>query len=298
MSYQHLTQQFNRNHLHLFRAVAEAGSFSRAAEHLLISQPAVSQQVAELEKHVGIPLLDRLPRGVQVTPAGAELLAYAQRIAALETAAFKAMQDASALKRGRLAVGASTTIGVYLLPKLLAQFRSRHPNITPYVQIDNTTIIQQSLLDGSLHLALTEGFAEHELLQARTFYNDELAPIVPMEHSFARRESITLAEMAKQPLILRERGSGTRAVVERAAAKRNITLTPLLEISQTQAIKNLVAAGVGCAIVSKLALSNEPPRRLALLKFSDANLQRPLHLLTVNNRTPGQPAEAFIKMLH
>ncbi len=183
------------------------------------------------------------------------------------------------------------------MPKLLAQFRSRHPNITPYAQIDNTTVIQQALLDGSLHLALTEGFAEHELLHAHPFYNDELVPIVPMEHPLARRESITLAQMARQPLILRERGSGTRAVVERAAAKHNITLTPLLEISQTQAIKNLVAAGIGCAIVSKLALSDEPPRRLALLKFSDAKLDRPLHLLTVKNRTPGKPAEAFIKML-
>ena len=147
----------NRNHLALFRAVAEAGGFSRAAEVVHVSQPAISMQVGELENALGTPLFDRLPRGVRLTDAGTVLFGYAQRIAALEGEAERAMRELRGLERGRLAVGASKTIGGYLLPAVLGEFRRRHPGVELQLVIDNTDAIKTRLVGGTIDLGLTEG---------------------------------------------------------------------------------------------------------------------------------------------
>src|ERR1700687_677641 len=130
-------QNMNLNHLFLFRAVAEAGGFSRAAERIHVSQPAISMQVGELEAQLGLTLFHRLGRGVKLTAAGELLRAYAQRLGALAVEAERAMAEVRGLCRGRLAIGASTTIGVYLLPNLLGEYRRRYPDIDLQLAIAN-----------------------------------------------------------------------------------------------------------------------------------------------------------------
>src|SRR6516164_9032898 len=147
----------NLNHLFLFRAVAEAGSFSRAAESVYVSQPAISMQVAELEAQLDLILLHRLPRGVKLTAAGQLLFGYAQRLGALADEARRAMAEVKGLRRGRLSIGASTTIGVYLLPDLLGEYRRLHPDIDLQFFIGHTEKIVIRLLDGTLDAGLTEG---------------------------------------------------------------------------------------------------------------------------------------------
>ena len=150
----------NRNHLALFQIVAQAGSISGGAAAARVSQPAVSKQIAELEDALGVRLLDRLPRGCRLTEAGKILADYAHRWRLLEEDAARAVEEYRGLKRGRLAVGASLTIGGYLLPGVLAEFHRRFPEVEMQVEIANTQQIQKALLDGAVELGLTEGLVE------------------------------------------------------------------------------------------------------------------------------------------
>lgn len=288
----------NLYHLEIFRAVAEEGSVSGGAERLSISQPAVSKQVRELERGLGVTLFDRLPRGVRLTEAGELLLGYARRLFAVEAAAERALAEWRGLERGRLAIGASTTIGVYLLPEPLAAFHRRYPGVEVRLEIGNTRAIQDMLLSGEVDIALTEGFAEADGLVVEAFQQDELVAVAPPGHPLLSRPGLTIEELCEEPLVMREAGSGTRAVLERALAARGLSARPAMSLGSTEAIKRAVAAGAGVAIVSRLAVAAETAdNRLCVLALSDFAITRPLHLLTAALRRPGAAAQAFLKML-
>ena len=288
----------NRNHLALFHAVAEEGSFSRGAERLYISQPAVSKQIAEFEAALKTRLFDRLPQGVRLTAAGEVLAGYARRMAALEDEAARALAELQGLKRGRLVVGASMTIGVYLLPEVFGEFRRRYPGVELHLEIANTEAIQRQLVEGALDIGLTEGLAESPQLEAQVFLEDELVAIAPPDHPILREGPVTAARLCREPLVLREPGSGTRAVVERALAARGLSPRPVMSLGSTEAIKRAVAAGVGLAIVSRLTLSLElEVGRLAVAPLSDLILRRPLHCLRERGRTESRAVAAFRALL-
>lgn len=288
----------NYNHLMIFLAVAEEGSVSRGAGRLCISQPAVSKQLAVLEASLRARLFDRLPKGVRLTDAGELLLGYARRLSALEREAEQAMGELQGLARGTLTVGASLTVGAYLMPELLAEYSRRHPHIALTLEIANTEVIQRMLLDGRLDLALTEGFADDPDLDAAVFAHDELAAIAPSGHPLLAEAPIPAARLLGEPLILREPGSGTRAVLERALAERGLSVRPLMSLGSTEAIKRAVAAGAGLAVVSRLALGLElETGRLALLPLSDLALRRPLHRLARRGAYESRAAKAFLKLL-
>ena len=297
----------NRNHLALFRAVAEAGGFSRAAETVRVSQPAISMQVAALEELLGSSLFDRLPRGVRLTEAGKILLGYAQRIASLEGEAERAMRELRGLERGRLAVGASRTIGGYLLPIVLGQFRSHHPAVELQLIIDNTEAIKTRLVDGTIDLGLTEGtLPQDQELSTRVFHHDELIVIAPADHPFTRNvsgkrrlRSITGRELCAQPLILREPGSGTREVLMRALANVNTTPSEIvLTLTDTEAIKRAVIAGLGLAVISRLCVTLELAAGvLAEVPVRGLELRRSWYELTLRGRQPSPSARAFTTLL-
>lgn len=288
----------NYNHLMIFLAVAEEGSVSRGADRLCISQPAVSKQLAVLEASLRTKLFDRLPKGVRLTDAGELLLGYARRLSALEREAEQAMGELQGMARGTLTVGASLTVGAYLMPELLADYSRRHPHIALTLEIANTEVIQRMLLEGRLDLALTEGFADDPDLAAAVFAHDELVAIAPPGHPLLAEAPITAARLLGEPLILRESGSGTRAVLERALAERGLAARPLMSLGSTEAIKRAVAAGAGLAVVSRLALGLElETGRLALLPLSDLVLRRPLHRLTRRGAYESRAARAFRELL-
>jgi DNA-binding transcriptional LysR family regulator len=288
----------NRNHLAIFRAVAEAGSISRGAEALLISQPAVSSQVAELETALGAKLFDRLPRGVRLTQAGETLFGYARRIALIEDEAARAMTDLRGLKRGRLAVGASRTIGAYLLPQLLGKFRRQHPDIELAVSIGNTREIHQQVMEHALELGLTEGVVDDPLLDARAFGSDELVTILPPQHPLTRSRKVTAAMVCREPLIFREVGSGTREVVERALARKGLAPTPAFSLGSPEAIKRAVAAGLGVAIMSRLAVADElRAGRLVTVTLADLKINRPLFVVRMKNMQPSSAGVGFEKLV-
>ena len=288
----------NYNHLMLFLAVAEEGSVSRGAERLCISQPAVSRQLGLLEASLKTALFERLPRGVRLTEAGVLLRGYARRMAALEREAAGAMAGLHGLAQGTLTLGASLTIGAYLLPELLAEYGRRHPGIALILEIANTEAVQAGLREGHVDIALTEGFAEDPDLSAAVFAEDTLVAIAPPGHPLLAEAPITVERLCRAPLILREPGSGTRAVFERALAERGLAAVPLMSLGSTEAVKRAVAAGAGLAVVSRLALSLElETGRLALLPLSDLSLRRPLHRLTRRGATESRAAQAFQALL-
>lgn len=288
----------NLNHLAVFHAVAQEGSVSRGAERLCVSQPAVSKQVRELEAALGVTLLDRLPRGVRLTAAGAVLAGYARRLFGVEAEAERAIVELKGLSQGRLTIGASLTIGVYLLPEILGAYQTRHPGIELSLEIANTHVIQQKLLENALDVALTEGFVKDSALEADVFRHDALVAIVPPDHPLLSEANVTAARFCAEPFLMREPGSGTREVIERALAEKGIAVRPQMSLGSTEAIKRAVAAGLGVAIVSGLALWTETDAGLlSVLPLSDLSITRPLHIVRLRGKSDSASVQAFRSLL-
>ena len=284
----------NLNHLAIFHAVAETRGISLGAERLHISQPAVSKQIQELERNLGTKLFDRIPRGVRLTESGELLAGYARRLFALEAEAETALGELRGLERGRLAVGASLTIGGYLLPNVLARFHQRYPGIELSVEIANTEEVHMRLLDGAVDIGLTEGFLEHPELEASVFQEDEIVVIVPPGHKLLSEANVTPQRLCMEPLLMREEGSGTRAVVERAFADKGLFPRPVMSLGSIEAIKRAVAAGIGIAMVSGLTTAlEEEAGKLVILRVKEFVVRRPLHLLRLSNRHMSSATLAF-----
>ncbi len=288
----------NRNHLALFHSVARAGSISGGAASARVSQPAVSKQIAELEGALGVKLLERLPRGCRLTAAGEILADYARRLQALEEEAAQALEELRGLKRGRLRLGASLTIGGYLLPRVLVEFHRLHPQIELQVHTANTRQIQAALLDGSIELGLTEGPLDAAELELTVFGEDELVAVAPAGHPLLARGGVTAREFCREPLIVREQGSGTRAVLEQSLARKKIALAPFLTLSSPEAIKNAVVSGMGVAIVPRLIVGLElQSGTLGVVPLKDLTIRRSLHRQQLRGRSLSPAAVRFLELL-
>ncbi|MGA2583160.1 MAG: LysR family transcriptional regulator [Tepidisphaeraceae bacterium] len=288
----------NLNHLAVFHAVAEEKSVTGAARRLLVSQPAISKQLRQFEKYIGIKLFERRSRGVRPTEAGTLLASYAMRVFALAEEAECAVGELRGLKRGRLRVGASTTVGVYLLPDVFVRFRAAYPGIQLQLDIAPSDTLAKRLRDGSLDIALTEGEIGDETLESTIIMHDKLVAIAPHNHPLARRRSVTAVTLCRQPFVVRETGSGTQSLVERTLAQRGITLNPAMSLGSTEAIKRAVASGVGVAIISGLAVALETQaKKLVVLRLSDLAISRPLHYVSARNSYLSHSILAFRKMV-
>lgn len=292
----------NLNHLRIFRAVAEQGSITGAAAALRISQPAVSRQLAEFESALGARLVDRLPRGIRVTAAGEVLAERARRIFAEEEAAERDIGELLGLLQGQLAVGASTTIGGYLVPQVFGDFADLHPGVGLHLEIGNTRVIQADVLRGGIDLGLTEGFADAEALDVQVFTHDEMVLIAAPDTTagpLAGSGSIQANDLPALPFISREGGSGTRDVIEAAFRERKIEVRPIMSLGSTEAIKNAVARGLGVALVSRLAVALECELgRLREVEITDLTIRRALHCLTLRGKQPSPAATQFLELLH
>ncbi|OJV95366.1 MAG: hypothetical protein BGO39_25365 [Chloroflexi bacterium 54-19] len=293
----------NTNHLYLFYRVAEQQHFTRAAEELFISQPAVSKQVKELEKELGVTLFEaNTRRKVQLTEVGQILYDYATQIFGQVEEVEQVINEIKGLRRGRLAIGATTTIGIYLLPALLAQFKTSYPLIDLFLDIENNEQIQQKVLSHQLELGLVEGFVEHKELVAVDWKPDELVPIAAPHHNLtmqSQREPLTLAQVLAYPLILREKGSGTRDVLEKALANRPEKWQMHMELGSTEAIKRAVSAGLGISFVSNSTIElEELTGRLVGLPISDFKLKRILCLIHRPNHHFSPAAQALLDLMN
>lgn len=241
----------------VFRAVAEELNFRKAAEHLYLTQPAVSLQIKALEEEMGVQLFDRSGNSITLTPAGRVLLRYACQSGELLLTAEQEIAALHGVHAGNLALGASTTIAQYVLPGLLSGFRRLHPRVHPTLVSGNTEKIVEAVEKHAVALGLIEGPAQNRHVKTEPFLQDELVPIAAASHPWAGRNPITCAELGAAPLLMRERGSGSRRVVEMALERQGLKRSALriaMELDSTETIKSAVEAGLGIGFVSRCAL--------------------------------------------
>jgi DNA-binding transcriptional LysR family regulator len=275
--------------LRVFRSVARHLNFRIAAEELLLTQSAVTQQIKALESELDVPLFDRGGGRVSLTPAGASLLPFAERLAALAEEAREAVAAAAGDHAGRLALGASQTIGQYLLPKLIAGFLQENPNVQISVMGGNTQTILEALVEHRVQLCLIEGPAMRRDVQVEPFMEDHMVCVVPSGHEWAD-EQIDLQQLAQASMVTRELGSGSRRIVEQALQQAGVEVKKLriaMTFDSTEGLLSAVEAGLGIAFVSRWAVRNQLAMgTLKVARVRDLNLSRMFSLATVAGPEP------------
>jgi DNA-binding transcriptional LysR family regulator len=244
--------------LKVFRVVASHLNFSRAAEELLLTQPAVTQQIKALEEEYGVPLFDRSGGKITLTPSGKALLPFANRLKEISEEAYAAVARASGKLAGQLAIGASQTIGQYLLPIFIAGFLRENPRVSISTISGNTDEILQALAAHRIEMALIEGPALRKDVHIEPFMDDHIVLVVPASHEWAE-QNVELPVLIKAPLLMREFGSGSRRVVEKAFTAAGISRKQLnirMEFDSTESLLNAVEAGLGATFVSQWAARN------------------------------------------
>jgi DNA-binding transcriptional LysR family regulator len=292
----------NLHHLRVFAAVAERRGFSRAAQALRVSQPAVSKSVRELEQQVGLPLIDRSGRTPRLTEAGAALYARARELFGVERAAEEELRARRGLERGRLRVAASTTIATYLLPPLLARFHRAHPDVAIRVTSANTRTVMRLLVERRADVALVEGPVAHPRITVHPWREDVLTLLAPVGHPLAGKRQVALSVVARAlreaPFIVRERGSGTRDVVEAALRAHGLAPRRTIELGSTAAIVRAVAAGLGLAMLSRVSTADQIAfGRVAELRVAGLDVRRSLTRLRLRGAVPSAAAKAFEELL-
>jgi DNA-binding transcriptional LysR family regulator len=283
--------------LEVFLGVAHAKSFSRAAERIHLSQPTLSEHMRELEEELGVRLFVRHPRSVSLTEAGRVFGDYATRVVATLAAGRRALAELDGLQRGSLVVGASTTPGTYVLPALIARFREIYPGITVALRIANSRIVEERVRDGEADVAVIGGhiLGPGERCVAAGIV-DELQLIAGAKHPIGAR--ISRAKLARAPLLIREEGSATRQVTERALREAGMTVRPAMELDHTETIKRAVMAGLGIAFVSRYAIEDEVrAKRLRLVAVDRLKIRRHFHVIHDERRPLSASARAFVEFL-
>ena len=282
--------------LRVFRAVAQHLNFRIAAEELLLTQSAVTQQIKALESEMDVPLFDRAGGRVSLTPAGTALLPFADRLAAMAAEAREAVAAVNGASAGRLALGASQTIGQYLLPRLIAGFLQQNPKVEICVMGGNTQTILEALVEHRVQLCLIEGPAMRRDVQVEPFMEDHMVCVVPSGHEWADQE-IDLNELQQATLVARELGSGSRRIVEQAMEKAGLEvkkMSLLMTFDSTEGLLSAVEAGLGIAFVSRWAVRNQLALgTLKLARVKGLNLARMFSLATVAGPEPAGIARAF-----
>jgi LysR family transcriptional regulator, low CO2-responsive transcriptional regulator len=284
--------------LRTFKTVADLKSFSLAAQHLRLSQPSVSYQVKELEEALGLPLLDRLGKSVHLTEAGSVLYSYTRRTLDVLDEAAVAFEEMRGMKRGTLRVGASTTVGIYLLPAALGAFKKLHPGIVISLEIGTRIRVQEQVLRNELDLAVVGPALKDPDLAILPFISDELVVVAPAGHVLARRRGLALRDLERQPFVMREPASGSRWSLEKAARKAGAKLNVAMELGSNGAIKHAVESGLGLAVISRYACALElSSRRLVELDVKGFPIRRDWHIVHLRRRRLPASVLAFIDFL-
>lgn len=286
--------------LKVFRIAARHLSFRRAADELLLTQPAVTQQIKALEDEYGVPLFDRTGGHIALTASGQILLPFAERLKAISDEAFEAVAKVAGSHAGRLAIGASQTIGQYLLPNFVAAFLRQHPRLEITATSGNTDEIVAALTAQKIQIALIEGPALRKDIKTEAFMEDQMVLVVPAGHEWAEHE-IDLAELKTASLLTRELGSGSRRVVEQALRKAGLNKKELrtsMELDSTEGLLSAVEAGLGVTFVSRWAVRNQLALgTLRIARVRGLKLSRMLSLAYPSGPEPTGNAGAFRRFI-
>jgi DNA-binding transcriptional LysR family regulator len=285
--------------LESFLAVARERSFSRAAQTIHLAQPTLSEHIQELERELGTRLFLRRARQVSLTEAGRIFEPRAQRVLAAADDARQAVLGVDGLVRGSLLIGAGTTPGIYVLPRVVAAFQALYPGVELRLRIANSRIIEEEIRADRLDVGVVGG---HVLGPGERCVDaglvDELVLIVARKHPWARHRRVAARELATERLLIREAGSASRQVMERALQVAGITFSRTMELDHTEAIKQSVMAGLGVAFVSTYAVADEiHARQLTAVTVRGLRIRRHFHVIHGEGRELSASARVFLPML-
>lgn len=287
--------------LKVFCTVADTKSFSKASEIIHLTQPAVSLQIQALEELHGAKLFDRSGSSIALTPIGEILYRHAKDILSCYAEAEKEIGKATGLIKGCISLGASTTIGNYILPSVIAAFKEIYPKIKINVLIGNTKNIIDLLNSGCADVGLVEGRILKYKLKSEPIITDELVFIIPPFHSWSKKESISISEVINETFISREEGSGTRKVIEEYFASHIMKINDIkavLIFGSTESIKEAVESGIGISIVSRWGIRKEIKYgSLRLVTLKEGKILRNFSLVMPKNAILSHAAERFLSYI-
>lgn len=277
-------------HLRSFHAVAENRGFTAAADALHISQPTVTTQVKELEERYGVELLVRRGRRVELTETGAALLDISRRIMSLHEEAEELLLSSGQLTTGQLRVAA---VGPFHATEMVARFLAKFPSIKVSMLLGNSDQTLQRLLELESDVAILAHVVEDPRIYSVPFSTHEVVVFVNSQHAWHDRPSVTMAELADQPLILRETGSTTRRAFEAAAQQAGVPIEPLLEIGSREGVWKAVEQGLGIGVVADFEFVPHP--RLKTLRIADADVRTEYRLACLMERRHSPKIDAFMQ---
>lgn len=279
--------------LKVFESVARLGSFTRAAEELHLSQPAVSMQVKQLEESVGLPLFEQLGKKIYLTDAGREMHHYSREIGRQLQEAENVLEEMRGLKRGKLVISMVSNAN-YFIPRLLSVFCQRFPGIAVNLDVANREKLLKQLADNEMDLGIMGQPPEEADAVAEPFLDNPLVVIAAPTHPLAAEQHIPIARLEGETFLLREKGSGSRIAMERIFAQHGIAPPQGMEMSTTEAVKQAVAAGMGLAVVSLHTVGLElETGRLAVLDVEDFPLLRHWYVVYRKGKRLSGVAQAF-----
>lgn len=282
-------------HLNIFVAVCDKMNMTKASKILFISQSAVSQAISELESHYEVRLFERLSKKLYLTRAGEKLLSYARYIIKLNTELENDMK--TLYKNGSIRIGASVTVGAYVLPKLVSNFQKANPENDIKVYEENTEEIEKMLLYDKIDIALVEGETTNSDILNRPFMNDELILICGSNHRFAKLPYVEPHEIEKEKFIIREKGSGTRKTFEDKMTENQLRWQAAWVCNNTDTIKIAVAEGLGVSVISRHSVMNELASRiLCEIPIKGIKFKRQFKLIYHKNKYLTETMKHFIAL--
>jgi DNA-binding transcriptional LysR family regulator len=290
-------KQATLHQLQIFEAIAQHGSFTRAAEELFLTQPTVSQQMKQLTKAIGVPLYEQIGKRIYLTDAGKAVLEVARDISQRFNDLEMTLADIKGLKQGNLKLAAITT-AKYFVPRILGTFRQRYPGINISLQIANRQQILDRLADNLDDLYFIGQPPEDLEINLRHFLDNPLVVIAPRNHPLAQEKLISLERLVEEPLIMRESGSGTRMAVESFFAENRLKMRVEMEIGSNEAIKQAIVGGLGLSILSRHSLALEGSQGpLVVLDVEGFPIQKHWYVIYPRNKQLSIVAQTFLDYL-
>jgi DNA-binding transcriptional LysR family regulator len=281
-----------------FYTVAETGSFTEASRKLLLTQPAVSNQIRKLEEDIGQKLFERQGRRVQLTRAGEILYAHTRKIFQQLREAEGILEDLKSLETGSLSLGTVDVVSIYVLPQIFREFHEKYPRVEISIQVDNSTNISRGVLEGEFDLGFVTLPVEENNLNWIPIYQDQMRVIAPAGHPLTNKKTVSLADLEQTTLIIYKKGSVTRKIIEGVFEKDGRTLMPDMEIDRPEAMKRLVEAGLGVSILPEMSVIKELEEgTLVSLPIGKVSFERHLGLIYRKGQFFSPSTLAFLDIL-
>lgn len=283
--------------LEVFLAVARHLNFTRAGEEVHLSQPSISVRIRVLQDELGVKLFEQLGKKIALTEAGQILERHARRVLSALGDAQQAIQELQGLERGSLRIGASTTPGMYLVPKIIAEFKHQHPKIEIHLGIKDTRQVEDDIVKNEFDFGFVGGHLVGAEVEVIPWLTDEIMLVASPAHPLARKRNLQLKDLAKERFISREQGSATQAAADAVLRKVGLQLEKVMEINNPESVKQAVQSGLGVAFLSKFAIETElKAETLAVLKVKDLRVSRELKIVRHRDKHLGSAAQFLIEM--